>query len=185
MTDSPSLLCERDGSQLLVVDVQERLAGAMPAETMARVEKQIGILLTAGRTLNIPSLHTEQYPQGLGHTLPDLQEQLGNPLEKTCFACTGAAGFEQRLDTGRRQIILCGIEAHICVLQTAMALLEQDYQVFVVQDGVCSRNPANQRNALERLQQAGAIVTNTESVLFEWLRDASDPDFRTLSKLIR
>ncbi len=181
----PSWLCAAEQSQLIIIDVQERLAGAMPPEAMTAVEKQIGTLVTAATALAIPVIHTEQYPQGLGHTLPSLREQLAQPLEKTCFACTGAEGFNQHIQRNRRQVILCGIEAHICVLQTAIELLGQGFQVFVVEDGVCSRKDSNRRNALDRLWQAGAHISNTESVLFEWLRDASHPDFRTLSKLIR
>lgn len=178
-------LCDREQSQLVIIDVQERLATAMPADCLDNIENQIGVLLVAARQLGIPSLHSEQYPQGLGPTRVSLRQQLGTPVEKTCFACSASDTFSQRLDTARRQIILCGIETHICVLQTAVGLLEKDYQVFVVEDGVCSRRDENRRNALERIRQAGAQITNTESVLFEWLRDASHPDFKALSKLIR
>lgn len=185
MSEAIRWLCEQQRSQLVIVDVQERLAAAMPADAMADVEHNIGILLTAANQLNIPTLHSEQYPKGLGPTLPGLQQQLNEPVEKTCFSCTAADDFATRLDPQRPQVILCGIEAHICVLQTAIGLMEQGYQVFVVEDGVCSRQDSNKRNVLARLRQAGVQVSNTESVLFEWLRDASHPEFRSLSKLIR
>lgn len=186
----PSLsLCRREASALLVVDVQTRLAGAMPATARAAVLRSAGILIDAARALDIPILHTEQYPRGLGPTEQVLVERLegaAQRLEKTAFSCCGAEGFDAAACAdGRTQWIVCGMEAHVCVLQTALDLHARGLQVFVVEDGVCSRAEAHHANALARLRQAGVIVTNTESVLFEWLRDAADPQFKTLSALIR
>ena len=118
---------------------------------------------------------------GAGH-MPDMAQR----LEKTAFSCCGAEGFDAAVCTDNRtQWILCGMEAHVCVLQTALELHARGLEVFVVEDGVCSRTDANHANALARLRQAGVIVSNTESVLFEWLRDAGDPQFKALSALIR
>jgi len=186
----PSLsLCRREASALLVVDVQTRLDGAMPAAARTAVLRSAGILIDAARALDIPILHTEQYPRGLGPTEPDLAGRLegaAQRLEKTAFSCCGAEGFDAAACAdGRTQWIVCGMEAHVCVLQTALDLHARGLQVFVVEDGVCSRAEAHHANALARLRQAGVIVTNTESVLFEWLRDAADPQFKTLSALIR
>jgi len=182
-------LCQADHSQLLIIDVQEKLAGAMPHDVLANVLRSHRILLQACRSLGIPVLHTEQYPQGLGHTHSDLTALLDGQapaFTKTCFSSCAASGIETHLaDRTRNQVVITGMETHICVLQTCMQLLEQGKQVFVVQDGVCSRDKANYKNALARMRQAGAIITNRESVLFEWLVDASHPQFRELSKLIR
>ncbi|MFA7594290.1 MAG: isochorismatase family protein [Thiohalobacteraceae bacterium] len=182
-------LCRRADSALLVIDVQTRLTGAMPAAARAAVLRSAGILIDAAKALAIPILHTEQYPRGLGPTEPVLAERLADAahcLEKTTFSCCDATGFDAAACADdRTQWILCGMEAHVCVLQTALDLHARGLQVFVVEDGVCSRTEANRANALARLRQAGVIVTNTESVLFEWLRDAADPQFKALSVLIR
>jgi nicotinamidase-related amidase len=107
-------------------------------------------------------------------------------LTKTSFSCCEAPGFLGTLDRERRpQVVLCGMEGHVCVLQTALELHELGWQVFVVEDAVCSRSPVHQGNALERMRQAGVIATNTESVLFEWLRDASHSQFRAVSALVK
>lgn len=183
------LLCDAAQSQLVVIDIQGRLAAAMAEDTRADVFRNTGILLQAAERLGIPQIATEQYPKGLGHTDPAVAEHFGESLkrvEKTCFACSGEAGFRELLQANqRRQVVLCGMEAHICVLQSAMALRATGYNVFVVEDAVCSRSHDNRRNALERMRAAGVKVTNTESVLFEWLRDAGHEHFRALSALIK
>lgn len=185
----PFTLCRREDSALLIVDVQTRLAAAMPAAARERVLRNTGILIDAAKALGIPLVHTEQYPRGLGATEPELAERLegqAQRLEKTVFSCCGAEGFDAAVCADNRtQWILCGMEAHVCVLQTALELHARGLQVFVVEDGVCSRSDVNHANALARLRQADVVISNTESVLFEWLRDASDPQFKALSALIR
>ena len=189
MNTSPLFgLCGRERSALLIIDMQTRLSAAMPIEARERVLRNTGILIEAARALAIPVVHTEQYPRGLGPTEPELARRLSEVqrLEKTAFSCCNAAGFDAMICTDTRtQWILCGMEAHICVLQTAIDLHARGLEVFLVEDAVCSRTEANHRNALTRLQQAGIVVSNTESVLFEWLRDATDPQFKALSALIR
>jgi nicotinamidase-related amidase len=107
-------------------------------------------------------------------------------LEKSCFACTGEAAFREALAaSGRRQVVLAGMESHVCVLQTAMELLADGYAVFVAEDAACSRREANHRNAMARLAQAGAVVSNTESIVFEWLRDARHERFKQVSALVK
>jgi len=180
-------MAEVQDSFLLVIDVQQRLLAAMPDGVQAPLIKQLGVLLQAADSLTIPVAITEQYPKGLGPTEAELLQLSPSKtaIEKTCFSCADADEFMTTLRTSRRRsVILTGMETHICVLQTALALQGQGYQVFVVEDGVCSRTPQNQHNALQRMRQAGVIITNTESVLFEWLADAKHPEFRTLSKLI-
>ena len=181
------MLCHVKDSQLVVVDIQERLLAAMPDKPRKQLLKNTGHLIQAARLLDVPIHHTEQYPQGLGSTHDDIASKLTDvpTLEKTCFSCCGANGFESRLGDAGKQIVLTGIESHVCVLQTALDLYAKGYQVFVVEDATCSRSKHHHRNALARLSQAGVVVTNSESVLFEWLRDARHEHFKTLSKLLR
>ena len=182
------LLCQAEQSLLLVIDIQARLASAMPDKVLKAVTQHTGWLLQAAGLLHIPVVRTEQYPKGLGETLEEVQQhcQQDTRLEKTCFSCCGAQGFDETLKlSGRRQIILAGMESHVCVLQTAMELQIKGHEVFVVSDAVCSRDKHNHQNALQRMAQAGIIICNTESVLFEWLRDASHPQFKAVSKLLR
>jgi len=181
-----SLISQAASSQLVIIDMQERLANAMPAEGMQQVLKNSKILLQAAALLEVPVIHTEQYPKGLGPTCAELQPLLTQAaVSKTAFSCCDEPAFQRKLVGDRPQMILAGMEAHICILQTALALHAQGRQVFVVEDAVLSRDPANKTNALTRLRQASIIVSNTESVIFEWLGKAEGEAFKTLSKLIR
>jgi nicotinamidase-related amidase len=178
----------REGALLLVVDVQERLFAVMDPEHREEVAKNIKILAATAQRLGLPLLVSEQYPKGLGHTLPELGQALGPvaPIEKVTFSCCGTDGFWERLrTTGARQVVLTGIEAHVCVLLTALDLLKAGYAVHVVADAVCSRTRENWRIGLDQLRQAGAVVTSTETVLFQLLRTADSEEFRTLQKLIK
>ncbi len=184
----PPLLCQAEQSTLLVIDIQQRLASAMPDQALQAVVKHTGMLLKAANLLDIPVIHTEQYPKGLGQTLDDIQQHIHQetPLEKTRFSYCGAEEFEQTLNRGgRKQYILTGMESHVCVLQTAMDLRAKGYDIFVVSDATCSRVKHHHKNALQRMHQAGVIVSNSESVLFEWLRDARHPQFKSISQLLR
>ncbi len=178
----------REGSLLLIVDVQERLFAAMDPEHREEMVKNIKVLATAARRLGIPIQVSEQYPKGLGHTLSELRESLGEiePISKVAFSCYGAEEFAERLKAnGPRQVVLTGIEAHVCVLLTALDLLAEGYTVHVVADATCSRRRENRGIALDQLRQAGAVVTSTESVLFQLLGTADTDDFRFLSGLIK
>ena len=170
-----------------MIDMQTRLTAAMPPEAMQAAIKNSEILATAAKLLEVPSLLTEQYPKGLGHTVPELLALLPNvhAVEKTVFSCMAEPAFSRQLTGDRPQLILAGIEAHICVLQTAMDLIAAGKQVYVAEDAVVSRNPANKANALVRMRDAGCIVTNTESIVFEWLGKAEGDAFKAISKLIR
>jgi nicotinamidase-related amidase len=183
-------LCQSAFAQLLIVDAQERLAAAMPEETLERTIANIGRLVGAANLLKIPIISTEQYPQGLGGTVSAVRERLPEtsvPTEKTCFSCCTASGFERALteQPERKQVVLAGMEAHICILQTASGLQRWGYQVFVAADAVCSRDVDNRDNALERMRHSGIQVTNTESVVFEWVGDSSHEQFRAISKLFK
>jgi nicotinamidase-related amidase len=179
----------RDGAALVVLDVQERLFPAMDADHREEVMRNIKVLVAAARRLGLPVLATEQYPKGLGHTLQELSLTLGSgvdPVPKVTFSCWGAEAFQQRLRaTGARQVILVGIEAHVCVLMSALDLLAQGYTVHVAADAVTSRTQANWRLATDQLRQAGAVVTATETVLFQLLGNADTDEFRELARLIR
>ena len=182
-----SLLVDSKDSILVVVDVQEKLTGAMPKGVQTRIFEQINILLTASETLSIPVIVTEQYPAGLGNTAAELNISGSMVIvEKTHFSCVKEEKFLTQIEAnnGRKQIILTGMESHICILQTAFDLQLQGYQVYVVEDAISSRSKANQYNALQRLRNAGIVVTNVESMIFEWLGDAKHPAFKSLSKLI-
>ncbi len=183
------MLCERDSSALLIIDVQTHLTAIMPAKVLARLQRNMGLLLNAAGLMDIPVFATEQYPKGLGN----LEEEIANLLpegsfryEKTSFACTGAENFNADLKaSGRKQIILAGMEAHICVMQTATELGNDGYQVFVVADAICSRHRESYETALLRLRNTGVTILDAESVLFEWMRDAKNEHFKTLQTLLR
>ena len=174
-------------SQLVLIDIQTRLQSVMLPDAMDAVTKNCAILTTAANLLEVPILVTEQYPRALGNTLPELSSLLPNvkPVEKLSFSCTAEPKFTRQLTVDRPQIILAGMEAHICVLQTALGLLKSDKQVFVAEDAIISRNPANKANALARMREAGCVISNTESIVFEWLGKAEGDAFKTISKLVR
>ena len=189
MTTSEAMLCAEDNSALLVIDVQTHLTAVMPAKVLARLQRNIGLLLNAAGLHNIPVFATEQYPQGLG-TLEEaiirLLPESARRYEKTSFSCVNAEGLLDDLkSTGRKQVIIAGMEAHICVMQTAIELLSQDFEVFVVVDAICSRHRESYETALTRLRSAGATILDAESVLFEWVRDARHDHFKALQAMVR
>ncbi len=182
-------LCNTEDSLLLVVDIQQRLTTVMADDQSKVMLRNTQILLQSAARLNIPVFATEQYPKGLGNTHTDLKQSFSaaTPVfEKTGFSCCAAEGFISALrESARSQIIITGIETHICVLQTALQLKADGFVVFVVEDATCSRSASHQTNALARMRQHDIEITNHESVLFEWLGDAAHPDFKLLSRLIR
>jgi nicotinamidase-related amidase len=181
------MLSQRALSHLAIIDVQEKLCGAMSAEPLEAVLRNCAILLQAAALLEIPALHTEQYPKGLGHTHPDLAQWLDKKprIEKTTFSSCDEPKFCRQLTSDRPQVILAGMEAHICILQTALALQEMGRQVFIAEDAVLSRSACNKANALSRLRHAGVTVSNTESIVFEWLGKAEGDIFKQITRLIR
>ena len=180
---------DRERTALVVIDVQERLFPAMDADHREEVMRNIKVLTATARRLHLGMLVTEQYPKGLGHTLQEVKDTLPaevQPVEKVAFSCLGVDAFRSRLAaTGARQLLLAGIEAHVCVLMSALDLLAEGYAVHVVADAVTSRTQANWRLAMAQLRQAGVVVTTTETVLFQLLRQADTDDFRELARLIR
>ncbi|MDD1621733.1 MAG: hydrolase [Methylococcaceae bacterium] len=188
MTTHPNLL-DSGNSILVVVDIQGRLTSAMPEQDAAAMIANGIRLLEAAKILDVPVLLTEQYPEGLGPTATEILEHLppeARVFEKTGFSCCAADGFNQALAASdRHQVILIGQEAHVCMLQTALELLHQGYQVYVVEDAACSRRAEHKFYALRRMRQQGASIVSYESVLFEWLKDAKHPGFKAISSLLR
>ena len=179
-------VADRNQSQLVIVDMQTKLSSVMP-DHIAGVIKNCAILLQSAALLEIPTIFTEQYPKGLGPTLPELSSYAAGKkaVEKTAFSCCGDPAFNRQLLGDHTQVILAGMEAHICVLQTALDLIAQGKTVFVLEDAVISRNPENKRNALNRMCEAGVIISNTESLVFEWLGTAEGDTFKKISQLVR
>lgn len=185
----PVSLCNAADSTLLIVDIQPTLTAAMSEQESEQMLNNTMALLSAADILEIPVLLTEQYPKGLGITDESLLGKLpstAKKFEKTGFSCCAANGFIEALENdGKSQVVLVGQEAHVCVLQTALELNNRGLSVFVAEDSICSRKQEHRFFALERMRQNNITITNYESVLFEWLRDASHPHFKEISKLIR
>ena len=174
------LIRARD-SVFVVIDMQERLVPAMQAP--ARTLKNTRLLLAAAQESDVPVLMTEQYPQGLGHTVPDILKAAGNAqiIPKIHFSCMEEDGFRNTFKAlGRKQAVLAGMEAHICVVQTAASLIEEGYEVFVVSDATASRTIESENACLQRLSASGVGIVTTEMVVFEWLGKAGTPAFKNL-----
>lgn len=171
---------------LVLIDVQEKLAAVMSGRE--GLVRNASILVQAARRLEVPILWCQQAPQALGETVGELREHLAGvePINKVSFSCCGEPAFVEALErTGAQTVILCGIEAHVCVWQTAADLLRKDHKVQVVADAVTSRTEENRQAALARMAREGITVTTTEMLLFELLRDARHPQFRAISKLVK
>jgi isochorismate hydrolase len=181
---SPELL-DRHRSRLLIVDVQQKLVPHIhEAESMiAHCRK----LIQAAALFAVPVFATEQYRKGLGETVPELAELLPARLDKQRFSGVEALGWQTaaEADDERDQIVVAGIEAHVCILQTAFDLLAIGYQVFLPADAVASRKTRDWEFALKRLSDGGATIVTTESVLFEWAETAGTPEFKEISRLVK
>lgn len=172
----------------MLIDVQTRLCSVMPEAQMINVVRNIQRLIQGAQLLNIPLWVTEQYTEKLGETLPELQMMLPEYTPrygKLSFSAWQESALQESSVSVAPQVVLFGLEAHICVLQTALDALAAGKQVFIVEDAVISRSEANRLNALARLRDAGCMITNTESVLFEPLQGAMHPQFKAVSALIR
>lgn len=182
----PPLLLRRAQAGLVVVDIQERL---MPAIfERERVVESAARLARVAALLQVPIFATEQYRKGLGPTVPEVAQAIPGfaPLEKLAFSACGAEDFVAALQEKKvMQPILCGVEAHVCVTQTCLGLLEQGFHPFVVAEAVSSRTPENYRLALTRLRGAGAQVVSTEMVLFELLEKAGTAEFKQVLALVK
>ena len=175
---------------VIVVDVQERLAAVMPPEQLQELTRAIRILVEGARLLGAPLFVTEQYPKGLGTTLPELAEPLRSAgarrFEKNEFSACDSDEFAAALhESGARAAVVLGMEAHVCVYQTVRDLVSRGIEVHVPIDGVTSRRDDHRETGLRLCERAGAIRTTSESVVFDWLRRSGSDAFKQLSKLIR
>jgi nicotinamidase-related amidase len=205
---SSNFALSRDRAALLVVDIQERLAAAMPPDVLAQVVRNTVVLIETANRFGMPIAVSQQYPKGLGQTVPAIEDALRaveaprvdgggghkvHRFDKTVFAATACDEFGVLVRSPERdQIIVAGMEAHVCVYQTARGLVERGLQAHVVADAVCSRTKANWkigRKLVERLDNAtgvgGAVLTSTEVVVFDLLQRAGTDDFKALSRLIK
>lgn len=183
----------RARTALFVVDIQERLAAAMPEDALARMVRNTTILIESARTLGLPIVVSQQYPKGLGQTLPALEDALRGSRDLHRFDKVEFSGAD--LDTpgfaslanviGRDQWIVAGMEAHVCVYQTARGLVTRGYEVHVAADAIASRTKANWRIAHGLIERAGAVVSSTEACVFDLLGRAGTDEFKALSRLIK
>jgi len=175
-----------ESTALVIVDVQGKLASLMHDREQLYLNLQI--LVKGARILELPIFWLEQYPEGLGPTIPEVAELLSGlePMPKVCFSACGLEEFADKLRSGGRwQILICGIETHICVYQTARDLLADGYHVQVVADAVSSRTAGNRQIGLDRMAALGAHITSVEMALFELLRQAGTPPFKEIARLVR
>jgi len=175
-----------DQAVIVIVDVQERLANAMQARD--QVVGNCLHLVELAKLHDIPIIVTEQYPKGLGPTVEPLRNALPSyePVEKLSFSCCGQTDFISRVGkVGRNTVLLAGMETHVCVLQTCLDLLKQGINVHLVNDAVCSRTKENSETGIELMRDAGAVVTCTETVLFQILKMAGSEEFKAISKRIK
>jgi len=175
-----------DNTLFVLIDVQGNLAQAMYGkdELFSNLQK----LVSGMRVLNVPVIWFEQVPERMGPTIPELATLLESeaPIAKASFSCCGVPDFEQRLErTGRKQVVIAGIEAHVCVYQTAVDLLDKGYSVEIVGDAVSSRVLSNKEAGLAKVKDKGAGLTSTEMILLELLRGADHPCFKEILKLIK
>ncbi len=182
-----SLLIDPDDSLLVVIDVQKKLWPHIANKV--EVRDRCRMLLEGAGKIGVPVLVSEQYRKGLGETLDEIAEAYPEttPIcEKLSFGCLGDEALEKKIeDCGRRELVLCGIEAHVCVMQTALGAMDKGLRVAVVADAVVSRVESNRQLALERIRRAGGTIVSTEMILFEWMRTAKHPAFKEISKLVK
>jgi nicotinamidase-related amidase len=185
--DLDTFWLDKHKAVLLVIDVQAKLVPAMPHNVYERMRATTAMLVEAARLLDIPVITTEQYPQGIGHTVPELAAACARgAIEKTSFGCCGEPAFLATLDQlGRRQVIVTGMEAHVCVYQTVLGLLDAGYHVHLLRDAVCSRRKEDFRAGMTNAAKAGALVVTAEMALFQLLKDSRHEQFRAISRLIK
>lgn len=178
-------MLEMNNTVLALIDIQGKLASLMHEKE--RLFDNAARMLQAARVLDIDVICTEQYPDGLGATVPQVAEHLDvKPISKLSFSCCGAEAFQTALkQTERTQVLIAGIETHICVYQTAVDLLAVGYEVYILTDAVSSRTEANRQLGLERMKDAGATLTGVEMALFEMLKVAKGDQFKEIARIVR
>jgi nicotinamidase-related amidase len=177
---------DRGRAALVVIDIQEAFRKALHAHPdFESVTRGSGTLIEGAKVVDIPIVVTEQYPKGLGHTVPEVAEHLPDgvePIEKLCFSAPEAEGFDL---AGRDQALVCGIETHVCVNQSVLDLLDEGVEVHVAQDAVGSRSTDNWELGLHKVERAGAVLTSVETALFELLGAAGTDEFKQVQGLIK
>jgi nicotinamidase-related amidase len=172
-----------DNSVLVVIDIQDKLLAKVPGA--AALVRNSAFLLDVAGLLEVPIRATEQYPKGLSPTTPEIASRVPQPITKTSFSCCGAGTFLEELEILQRpNVVLVGMETHVCVMQTAFDLMEAGLHVFLPVDALAGRLVLDHDQALRRMEAAGAVPTSVEAVAFEWVRDSNHPQFKTLSKLV-
>lgn len=176
-------------SVVLIIDIQEKLTKMLDEDVCEQVVEKSQKLVAAAKTLGIDIIVTEQYPKGLGQTIQEIKDTLGEsyaPYEKTAFNALLENNLSDNLKKlNKKQIVICGIESHICVLQTAIALMSEGWEVYVVKDIIASRKKSEFKSAVELLRQEGAKICTLEMVLFAWLKGAKNPAFKEVQALIK
>lgn len=180
-----SELMSRTRSRLLLIDMQEKIVPVISGNEslIDNCEK----LLRGAAILHVPLTTTEQYPQGLGSTVKRLADLIDDPVEKSEFSCLNVLPWADRGngEEERFQVVVCGIESHVCVQQTVLDLLSVGFRVYVAADAVSSRHPTDKEFALRRMETSGAIITTTESILFEWCEKSGTDEFKQISRLVK
>lgn len=178
---------DREKAILVVVDVQQRLVPSMDPGVYEKVLRNIDFLVRGAGLLDVPVLATEQYPKGLGATVQELSGACAEKvIEKLSFGCCGEPAFRDHLRAlARTQVIVTGMEAHVCVYQTVLGLLEAGYRVHLVRDAICARGKIDYQASLDNAARAGAVITTSETAIFQLLRTAAAPEFKTVSSLVK
>lgn len=180
------MLLKADESQVLIVDIQGRLMPAM--QDSEHVVERSAIVIQAAHRLGIPVAASRQYPKGLGPLVPEIEALVdeGETFDKTAFSCAADAAIAEHVDAlGRKQIVICGVETHVCVLQTAFGFAARGLSPYVVVDACSSRTVANKIAAAERMRAGGINIVTSEMVCFEWMGAAGTDAFKEISKLIK
>ena len=181
---SPELL-HRSSSRLLLVDIQEKLIATLEEADQKRLVEACRFLSEGARIMGVPVIATEQYPQGLGPTVSSLVEFASSRPAKKRFSAVECTGLPTAADDDRFQVVVAGMETHVCVLQTVLDLLASGYQTYVAIDAVAGRRSIDHEVAIQRMANSGAVITTAESVLFEWCESAESPEFKQLSTLVK
>ncbi len=177
---------DRDNVALVIIDIQERLAAVMKEKD--KVINNCLHLIELSRLLNIPIILTEQYPKGLGPTVEEIKNALPEykPIEKLTFSCCDEPSFLDEIKKiNKKTLILSGMETHVCLLQTCIGLISEGYNVHIVKDAICSRSKDNWKTGIEFMRDAGAVITCTETVLFQLLKIAGTQEFKTIAARIK
>ncbi|MGB7291859.1 MAG: hydrolase [Thermodesulfobacteriota bacterium] len=180
---------QRENVSLVVIDMQERLMNAIPEEKRESTIKNAALLIEAAKTFEMPITLTEQYPRGLGPTIPEIKDCVGDgfkPIEKVVFSCARSPEFRSAIEgTHKREALICGIETHVCVLQTVIDMINDGYVLYVPADAVASRKDLDWEKGISLIEKAGAVVGTTETFVFQLLERAGTEEFKRISKLLK